>query len=859
MRNANNSQKLILAYSFVLAFSALLLIASMFLSPSEPGNSIFLGLSLSRLALVLVLFSALILLTALFFKALRDSEWTEGLLEGWFGGGRFSSLLAWLTGSVFILGWIGTFLPWYRAGLLGPHWNRIQPIMIFILAVGGATLTVFAVKRSNFSIHGAKEFAVLRGSVVLFLVSLPFLVGSIFSKYQAYLLEDFWYGAGVPLLPSQLILALLAAVLLMLFWKHTNTKQLDFILIILLYVMTAILWAREPLQRSFMFPGPYAPNHVLYPFADAATFDMASQFGEIGQGIIVFNNPFFERTLYISFLIYLHSLFGQNYETLMAAQAVCFAVLPSIVYAIGRSLNLRSAGIVAALITMLRGANSIAASRWIDLASPKMTLTDFPTAIAIALLVLLICKWLKQPAQKWQYALWVGGAIGLTLMLRTNGLIFLPLVPLYVLLRLMHNWKNWLVASLLIVSAVIAITLPWELRNVSRGATFYSPIVTKIKFVLQTRYPSPSSSLPTRETIASLLTLREMKAILPASSTLSQIQAQACQNVACFAPKHFMHNIVTSILALPTSPVLDDLRHTVKESYPFWRGDWDGIFSPAAFLLFLGNVFLIAMGVSLAWKRQRLAGLTPLAIFMFYNLSNAFARTSGGRYIVPIDWILTFYYAAGIFFLIAEFASIANIRLSPTLDSEDQAGVLGYSTQSPLATTLFILILLFGVGALVPLAEKVHAPRYANANTTQLLQQHEAQIARAGFTMTQLDAFLQLPDAELTVGRTLYPRSYKLGQGEIAFTPYTILQFPRTAFMLIGSKGSQGVVLPGDFPKYFPHAADALVIGCKGPDYIDALAVIFLDGTQTIYTRLPVSPLTCPLKQPVCQNNAACE
>ena len=38
-------------------------------------------------------------------------------------------------------------------------------------------------------------------------------------------------------------------------------------------------------------------------------------------------------------------------------------------------------------------------------------------------IVLFCCEWLKDPDKKWAYALWAGGAIGLTIMLRTNGLV----------------------------------------------------------------------------------------------------------------------------------------------------------------------------------------------------------------------------------------------------------------------------------------------------------------------------------------------------------------------------------------------------------------------------------------------------
>jgi hypothetical protein len=856
MQKSSFSQKIILLYALSMVLAAIIVLSWMLLSPSEPGSSLVFGLSLLRLIIVAGLLVGVVVFAGLFFKAFRDLNWAENFLESWFGGGPSSKVVLWVTATSLGLGWIGWFLPSYRAGSLAPHWNRIQPVMAFILLASIFTLAVFGLKRANFSIRGFHLPGALRLGFILFLISLPILGWTIVSNHESHRLEDFWYGAGVPILVSQWIVAIFAGLVFLKFRNLLWSRHADWMIAILLFVATAVLWASEPLQRSFMFPGPYAPNHVLYPFADAATFDMASQFGLIGQGIYIFNTPFFERTLYISFLIYLHSILGQNYGMLMTVQAIIFAVFPVLVYLIGRSLGMRAVGWVAALFTMFRGANSIAASKWIDLAGPKMILTDFPTAIGIALLILVICEWMKKPNQKWQYLLWVGGIIGLTLMLRTNALIFLVFVPLYALLGYIPQWKNWLVASFLIVVGVIAITLPWELRNASRGAMIYSPIITKFRQVIESRYPSPSSRLQEQENILSLATFQQTKTISSLYSTEGKT-TPACKSVACFAPKHFVHTVITSMLIVPTSPMLDDLRHMVKESNPYWRIDWDGTFTFSALCFFVLNIFFTALGISVAWKRQRWSNLAPLAIFVFYNVSNALARTSGGRYIVPVDWIISIYYVIGILFLFTELAAICDIKLHRLFDLE----VEEYLSQPrfTFGRIVTVLIILFAIGSLVPLAEKLYPPRYANFNITQALQENETQIKAAGLTMTQINEFLKLPGSELFVGRTLYPRSYKMGQGEIAFSPYTTMQFPRTGFVLVGPTGSEGVVLPGEFPKYFPHAADALVIGCKEKDYTDAVAVVLLDGTRTVYTRSPMSALTCPLKQPVCENNTVCE
>jgi hypothetical protein len=120
---------------------------------------------------------------------------------------------------------------------------------------------------------------------------------------------------------------------------------------------------------------------------------------------------------------------------------------------------------------------------------------------------------------------------------------------------------------------------------------------------------------------------------------------------------------------------------------------------------------------------------------------------------------------------------------------------------------------------------------------------------------------LKSPGAEALVGRTLYPRSYKLGQGEVSFYfyPFTNMDFPRTGFFLIGPHGQDNIILPGGIPGYLPHAADALVIGCREEHYVDALIVIVLDGNDAVYTRSPMPKMSCPMKQPVCKDNSKCE
>jgi hypothetical protein len=407
---------------------------------------------------------------------------------------------------------------------------------------------------------------------------------------------------------------------------------------------------------------------------------------------------------------------------------------------------------------------------------------------------------------------------------------------------------------------VFAVTLPWELRNQSLGGKMYEAIVSKFENVFLRRYtPPPTDSLLPQESELSFLSFQHLQALgaLYLQPDNAQV-GQTCNQIACFVPSHFLHNILTSVLVLPTSPVLDDLRHTVRESHPYWQPDWDGSFTNISLFFFALNLFFIVLGITVAWKQHRWTGLLPLAIFMFYNISNGFARTSGGRYIVPIDWILTIYFLIGVFYTIILLANISGRKWMLFPESvPDETAKKSY-LRNNLSGTVVILAILFGVGSLVPLAERLHENRYQNFETSEILSQREAQIASAGLSLQEINSFLQNPNAEISVGRALYPRYYLENEGEVHFYPVVTMGFPRTTFTLIGPKNEQGIVLPGEKPAHFPHAVDTLVLGCKEQNYVDALAVILLDETGTIYTRSPESPLQCPLKQPVCDNNHNC-
>jgi hypothetical protein len=563
----------------------------------------------------------------------------------------------------------------------------------------------------------------------------------------------------------------------------------------------------------------------------------------------------------MAFLTYLHAFAGQNFVTLMAAQAAIFAVFPLIVYLIGRELSGRALGTAAAVLTALRGLNSIAAQGWIDLASPKMMLTDFPTAIVLALLTLLVVRWFKDPAQKWHYALWAGCALGLMILLRTHALLLLPVTVLLALAVYRLTWRPWLIGAGLLALGMVLTTLPWDMRSYSRGAPLFSTYFYRIGLILRQRYLLPLGDASLPAPLAAQAPAARSAASLHAAVAV-RIEKKDCSSLLCSGANHLLHNLETSVLFLPTSPVIDDLRDTVKESFPYWEKRWlGGGFNPWWGCALALNLALIALGIGAAWGRLRWPGLAPLFLYLGYTLSNTLALTSGGRYIVPVDWIVGVYFLLGALTLVDWGRSLLRGE-EMDLAREPLGDVVPEPPRRGLWRGLGTVVMILAIGSLIPLSEMPFPLRYAESGNKQ---QRFTALREAGLFDGSslkpgvLQRFLRDPDAVLVSGRALYPRYYWVGGGETAANyPYIAMDFPRLAFILIGPGGRRGVILPGDLPRRFPNGADVTVLGCRTSRNVDALVVFVRGDPGVVYTRSPASTLNCPLRQPVCTDKTTC-
>jgi hypothetical protein len=59
-------------------------------------------------------------------------------------------------------------------------------------------------------------------------------------------------------------------------------------------------------------------------------------------------------------------------------------------------------------------------------------------------------------------------------------------------------------------------------------------------------------------------------------------------------------------------------------------------------------VFLLALGLAVAWLTHRWIGLLPFFLSLGYNAWTAIFLSSGDRFLIPIDWTWHLYFVVGL-------------------------------------------------------------------------------------------------------------------------------------------------------------------------------------------------------------------
>ncbi|MDR3574615.1 MAG: glycosyltransferase family 39 protein [Anaerolineaceae bacterium] len=861
---------------------------------ADPKNQLVFGYSLPRLMIILGLLLLFVIGLALAAFSWRRPDRVNGFAAQLAHNRLSFQTLLIISGVIFVAGWAAVFTPDVYFGSYSSYAARLRPALVW--------LTLFSLQTAVYlllwdrRLHSLQKPEMITQNKRTFLLSGIVLAGclgiwAVVAFSRVGLRPDlFWGKTGVPLLNQQILAALLISLLLLAILHrlqvHSSTGwlrflsgwKLDLLICVLLWLAAALLWNHQPLPHSHFAPGPYPPNNVVYPYSDAAIYDLAAQFAIIGQGFSGFNS-YIDKPLYSAFLVLLHTLMGQSYQQVIALQVVFLGALPALLYLIGRQLFSRAAGVLVGVLAVFKGINSISGTLVIwDVSNPKLMMSEYPLGLALVLFTLLMVLWLKDPERRYRYLMAAGGVIGLATLIRHNTWILLAAAWLVILLVFWRKWKKWLRASFLFTILLVVSILPWMWQSgqVSHNAFYFLTPLRGV--VLNNRYlpylPRPVINLlsPPKKSLpaAAVPTLpaagtpaagaaAQPSSLAPSTGGRSQTFMGSLNGIISPIADNFMHDLVTSTLTLPSTFFNQDIQNLVRQQQPssFWNTIWDGRMSPLQGILIALDLILLAIGIGASWSRWKLAGLMPLITFLAYSLGTAVARTSGGRYIVPVDWVVYFYYGFGLLQLLLWAAAFFGRALEPA-QVEVQAEAQANPAQSYFGLfawrSLAVLLGFFAIGVLVPLPQYSFPRLYPTLSRSAVVQMlaDRGALAMTGYSLTDLQQFAGGGKNNVVAyGRALYPRYLDFNNDSKASEVNSGLpkSSPYLTFDLVGPGGLLSSALPMKTPPaYFPDSSEVVLVGCKTGSSVNPFAVVILNPPLTVYTQNLPLPAVCPKK-----------
>jgi len=787
--------------------------------PGDPKNSLIFGLSPARLALVLgILIPGLVFAAAAFISAAEKSPIRDIFEERWREGNNF----LWIEGlsvAVSLAAW--GYLVYLRSGVDGadnPLYVRFLPSLMWVIALGFQFLVWLW-----YQCYGWNSAFLARFNptfIATAIVAAVFLVLALIMAFTGWGIKPdifFWGNPGVPLLAWQVWLALGCGLMLLTVMVtfpviRSYQKRLDWIIGGGLFLLALVLWLMQPIPRSFFFPSARAPSFEIYPYSDAGFYDYAAQSVLVGEGFL--NGKIVTRPLYILFLAVLHGMEGQNYTNLITLQTIILAIFPTALYWLGRSMRSREAGLAAGLLAIFRELNTIAATPLTEVSHSKMLMTDSMTGLGICLFCLAVFRWLRKTEIRPVRAVLVGGFLGMLTLLRSQVLLFLPVVLVFLFLQRRINRKDIVKEAAFFTLGLVLAVSPWVIRNGLRTGDFALDQPSQAAIMAQ-RYASSVEEAQNTKIAASTGNV---------SSHIWQYTMAHPLDVAGFVSAHFMNNELATLEVLPLRASLTDYHDNFQVSTLFWLDGINGIYGWQWVLLII-NLLLISIGIGSAWAKWQWAGLLPLMFQIAYALSSALGRISGWRFIQPVDWVGYFYFALGFAEICVWVFAASGLSLRPREKNTRELPPLRNISPAWISASAGVILL---TGMLLPAAEWIVPQRY-----TPEVQMKAAEIAEDSFLLEQAigstQQFMEQPLAVRMVGRALYPRWYKAGAGEpgSGWAAYKPQQEAHLGFMMVGPFGEQQMVLTiPQSPDQFTHASDVIVYGCRKTGYIDVRLVV---------------------------------
>lgn len=754
--------------------------------PSESRNAFLFGLSKSKLALCAgIVF--LVLFCAVAAAASFKSEKVCRLLRS--AGG----IAAYVLGCALVVGKILLSPPVGRTAFERALSERLTPlaywgagfILLYFLFALPSILrryrfrTVDLILPLSFLVMGGAVLFALRTGIGLEPISGTF------------------YRQGVSLLEGHLVvplLVLLALLPLYLLLRKPCGKYVTPFLPILVWAAAVYFWQTTAFEgRSYFVPALRAPNYNFYPASDAENYDLLAQSILIGNGFR--NGLTVVRPLYAAFLALLHALFDNDYMRVTNAQIMVLALIPAFVYLIGRELKHPCGGLVAAAWVIWREIYSIRVTPLVQVSNSRLFMSDLPTALLVCIVIFFSLKWVCS-ARKTLWTLFSGGAVGTAMLLRTQCLVLIPALWL-LMLCCGKRFPNALKHILLSFAGMALVFVPWTVYGIAFPNTTVNADVSESQYLVKLYRTAVGETD---------LTIGLPELILSHPAEVSHAVGA-----------HFLNNEISSLLVLPVrDEPAEEADELFYEDSLFWYRENASGTIRGHLPLIACYLLVIGIGIASAVRRVGRSGWYPLLVHICYNAGNALALNSGFRFIIPVDWVLMFYFALGCECILTGLCGIfLNLHRA---DKPEAKLPEQHSNLMPAAAVLLV------VGLILPFCDRCIPYRYSDETQDELMTEWLALSPGAESVLAEYSE----DEIVLLKGRAIYPRFYKAGEGDSGGSSSAKrgLDEDRMVWMVV----NRGVfvlnqTLPTGFDAETPikDPMDVIAAGIAKEDYIEVL------------------------------------
>lgn len=615
-----------------------------------------------------------------------------------------------------------------------------------------------------------------------------------------------WGEPTTPLLEWQILLAVFASLVYVSLRGRWKWLERDWIVALVIYAFTCLLWLSQPVRPGFFATAPRAPNFEIYPFSDALIYAQYAQSALVGNGFMWPDVP--TRPLYIAFLTWLHALAGQDYTHIIALQTLVLAAFPAVLYLLGKEISGQGLGLGLAILAAFRDLTAnLAAPFALNYTYSKLYFSELPAALLLSLFSWISIRWMRRSQPPW-YALMAGGVLGLAALTRLQSVVALAaVIPLGFFV--IKQRRYWLAGSALMVLGVALALTPWLLRNYRATGGFVLDNPISQSMVLARRWGGDSGNtlIPHLPGEGDAQYSRRMTTM-----ALASLRADPGRILGS-AANHFFNNEISNLLVFPLRDQLESPRELFQPSRAFWQS-WDGQPTPAQMGVIALYALFFATGLVAAMNRAGLAGVLPLALSLVYNAWTALFLSSGDRFLVPVDWAVYLYIFLGVLSL-ASLAFQGRLFTEEVLVKENKPDGAQQFFWRRLSLTGALILM---AGASLPLTELAFPHRYP--------------------AIQPLPAGGQ-PVVTLT-GRAIYPRWYDAGDGEAgsAKMGYGTSDQARLVFFMAGEENTLVIFPLKSSPLFFPNASDVTVHGSLQDGYLLAdQASASKDGRTADYSQ----------------------